>query len=327
MGAGASRGVAASVEAASAAELASALSGLSAETKTKLTAALGAAPAAVGTTPQIIKQSDEAKALMKARGWDTGYVVFGAGPSEATVRVLTAVALVKKADYKQVEISFDDTKLGDEPKMGVKSDEWKLLSAGVSKMPALAIDGVLMMGSTEIVKKLAMDTGAPAEVMELIDLSAAASDRIIDGVKHWGWSALHASTGYAMVNQEHYTAFGEGQQTAEWEKETCRVLDKFMKCLEGKLAAKPAVNGFFVGNALTLADCALINWYLTLAAITGLDVDSRYPKFAENFKKLKEINPPGASHHFEHFPGFGQYCAGANKEARERGFDINKAMP
>jgi hypothetical protein len=59
----------------------------------------------------------------------------------------------------------------------------------------------------------------------------------------------------------------------------------------------------------------------------GLDVDGRYPKFAENWKALKESAPAGAQWHYEHFPGFGDYCAGANKELREGGFDINKVMP
>ena len=37
----------------------------------------------------IVTQSAEAKKLMAERGWDKGWVVFGAGPSEATVKVLT----------------------------------------------------------------------------------------------------------------------------------------------------------------------------------------------------------------------------------------------
>ena len=56
-------------------------------------------------------------------------------------------------------------------------------------------------------------------------------------------------------------------------------------------------------------------------------MDGRYPKFAENWKALKASAPAGAQWHYEHFPGFGDYCAGANKELREGGFDINKVMP
>ena len=78
---------------------------------------------------------------------------------------------------------------------------------------------------------------------------------------------------------------------------------------------------------MTVADCVLINWYLTLGCIGALDIETRYPKFCENWKLLKAKAPAGAQWHYEHFPGFGDYCANANKDARAAGFDINKAMP
>lgn len=281
----------------------------------------------MATEPPVYEHTEEAKKLMADRGWDQGYVVFGHGPSESTVKLLTTVCLVKGTDFKHVDVSFDDTVLGEEDKMGVKSEAFKLLTAGVSKMPALAIDGVMYYESELICRKLAVDTGAPSEVIELIDLSIASSERMLNAAKHWAWSGLHKSMDYAMVNKEHYSDFGKGLKSEAWEKETGKVIETFLATLEAKLAARPSINGYFVGDALTIADCVLINWYLTFSSIMGLDVDGRYPKFAENWKALKESAPAGAQWHYEHFPGFGDYCAGANKELREGGFDINKVMP
>ena len=277
--------------------------------------------------PPVIEQSDEAKKLMAARGWDKGFVVFGAGASEATVKVLTTVCLLKGNDFKHVDVSFDDAALGEEDKLGVKTDTWKSLTAGRSNMPAIAIDGVMYMESELICRKLAKESGASTEVLEMIDLSLASSERMINAVKHWAWSGLHASMGYAIVNKDHYTSFGQGTQTEAWEKESGQVIDTFMKALETKLAAKPALNGYFVGDSMTVADCVLINWYLTLGCIGALDIESRYPKFCENWQLLKAKAPAGAQWHYEHFPGFGGYAANANKDARAAGFDINKAMP
>jgi len=228
----------------------------------------------------IIEQSDEAKKLMATRGWDKGYVVFGNGASEATVKVLTTVCLLKGTDFKHVDITFDDAALGEEDKVGVKTDTWKLLTAGRSQMPALAIDGVMHMESEMICRKLAKESGASAEVLELIELSLASSERMFDAVKHWAWSGLHASMGYAIVNKDHYTSCGQGTQTEVWEKESGKVIDTFMKALEAKLAAKPALNGYFVGDSLTVADCVLINWYLTLGCIGRWTSKRVTPSFA-----------------------------------------------
>lgn len=66
-------------------------------------------PGSEGATAVLLEQSDEAKALMVERGWDKGYVVFGAPPSEATVKVLTAVSLVEGTDFKLVEVPYNPT--------------------------------------------------------------------------------------------------------------------------------------------------------------------------------------------------------------------------
>lgn len=127
-------------------------------------------------------------------------------------------------------------------------------------MPALAIDGEVYVESELIVKKLAVESGASAEVLELIDLSATNCDRMLEATKHWGWSGLHKSMKYTMVNEAHYSEYGEGNKSAEWESETCAIVDGFMRTLEAKLSAKSELNGYFVGDSMTLADCSLINW-------------------------------------------------------------------
>mmetsp|Transcript_29196 Transcript_29196/g.78367 ORF Transcript_29196/g.78367 Transcript_29196/m.78367 type:complete len:733 (-) Transcript_29196:79-2277(-) len=285
-------------------------------------------PKVDGIAPKV-EQSDEAKALMKERGWDKGYVVFGAPPSETTVKVLSAVELLTdkpNGKFKLVEVSFDDAALGKEDKLGVKSDAWALLTGGRSSMPALAIDGEFFVESELIVKKLAIEEGADHDVIDLINLSAKHSKRMLEAATHWGWSGLHKSMGYAMVNEDHYSSYGEGNKSAEWESTTCGIIDTFLHSLEATLSAKKQLNGYFVGNSITYADCSLINWYLTFSAIANIDLESRYPKFCENYQILKSKAPKGAEGHFEYFPGFGDYVANAMGEARANGFDINKAM-
>ena len=78
---------------------------------------------------------------------------------------------------------------------------------------------------------------------------------MINAAKHWAWSGLHKSMDYAMVNKEHYSDFGKGLKSEAWEKETGKVIETFLATLEAKLAAKPSINGYFVGDALTIAVC------------------------------------------------------------------------
>ena len=110
----------------------------------------------------------------------------------------TALACVGKTEC-WVEISFDDKPLA-AASVGVRSKEWALLSGGRAQMPGLAINGTLYMDAVEIVKMLATcggDEPAPAEVMELIELSRTNNETLLEACKHWGWAGLHESMGYA----------------------------------------------------------------------------------------------------------------------------------
>lgn len=282
-----------------------------------------------------IEMSPEAKVLMKSQGWTSGFVAFGFSASESTVKLALAMT-VTGMPVKWVTLSFSDAPLsgveGVDPNfltpgsiatMGVKSDAWKLLSAGKACMPALAIDGQLYMESEEIVKMLATQSAVAPEVMELIDLSRDSNASLLEAVKHWGWSALHASQSYAMVNAEHYISFGQGVKDAAWEMGKVAMIKAFLGKCEAVLAAKPSVNGFYVGDSLTLADACLINWPLSLSGVAGLDVAAEFPKVWANWEATKAAPPKGTEPFIFGFPMFCDYVAGANKAAREGGFDIN----
>ena len=81
-----------------------------------------------------------------------------------------------------------------------------------------------------------------------------------------------------MVNKAHYQAYGAGKKDMEWERLTVQKVDAFLSRLEEKLAARGVVNGYYVGDSLTLADCALFNWPLSLSGIAGLEVAKKFPK-------------------------------------------------
>jgi len=160
--------------------------------------------------------------------------------------------------------------------------------------------------------------------LELIDLSLKHTDDVFEALKHWGWAGLHSSQDYAMVNKKNYIAYGNGKKSEEWEKEKTDSIKTLMSGLEGILASKPDVNGFFIGDSLTLADAALINWVQSLEGVSGLDVKQFYPKSYQNWELVKANPPEGSLHFIYGFPVFCGYVAAANKDAREAGFDINK---
>ena len=277
-----------------------------------------------------VELTAEARELLIKKGWDKGFVGFGFTASESTVRLAVAFNVLGKP-CTWVMLSFDDKPLrntadedpnmitpGATEMMGVKSDTWKLLSGGRSCMPALCVDGSMFTEASEIVKMLAIQQNAPPEVLELIELSRTSTPILSEVLKHFGWSALHASTGYAMCTKEHYDAFGEGKKDAAWEKAKTDQVKAFFSKLEGILADKPAINGCYVGDA------ALLNWPLSFSDVAGLNVSAEYPKLWENWTKLKESRPKGSERFILGFPTLCEYASAANKAAREGGFDINK---
>lgn len=279
----------------------------------------------------------EAKAAMVKHGWNDGYVAFAFTASETSVKVATALPQVQDT-VKWVTVSFDDTLLMDIPedfdqnmmtpgstqKIGVKSKLFSLITGGIATMPALSIDGQMYVGSEEIVKMLARKSSAPKEVMDLIDLSLCNNDNLLIACKHFGWADMHKAQNYGMVNKDNYVAYGNGNKDEKWEKDITDVVKKFMGKLEAVLAAKPEINGFFVGNTQTLADSALLNWVQSLEGVAGLDVKQHYPKCYANWELVKSKPPEGSLPFIYGFPVFCGYVTDANKDARANGFDINK---
>jgi len=284
-----------------------------------------------------VNMSPEAKAAMVANGWDKGYVAFGFTASEATVKVATALPQVQE-NVKWVTVSFDDTTVMDIPKdfdqnmmtpgstqiLGVKSELYSLITDGVACMPALAIDGQMYNGSEQIVKMLAIVNKSSKEVMDLVELSLNNNDKLLQACKHFGWCGMHKYQNYAMVNKDHYVNYGNGVKDETWEKNVADVIKAFFGKLEAVLAAKPKINGFFVGDSQTLADASLINWVQSFEGVCGLDVKKHYPLCYANWELVKATPPSGSLPFIYGFPVFCGYVTDANKDARLAGFDINK---
>lgn len=284
-----------------------------------------------------IELSAEAKAALAEHGWNKGAVAFGFDASEATAKLAVGLPIAG-IDAKWVTISFDDSKLEDIPedfdpnfitpgstqKMGVKSELYHTITGGAASMPALAIDGDMYLGSDAILKKLALESNAPKTVTDLIDHSISHSDIVFEGLKHWGWCAMHAYQNYAMVNKDHYISYGAGNKDEAWEKNVTDTIKSLMNKLEDTLAKKKEINGFYVGDSLTLADASVMNWVQSLEGVTGLDIKKHYPKCYANWEKFKEISPAGSQHFIYGFPVFCGYVAQANEQLRKEGFDINK---
>jgi len=237
--------------------------------------------------------------------------------------------------FSWVMINFNDEALGENEQqgggkalsMGVKSSDWAAISPGHSSVPAISIDGKFYVESEEIVKMLAYrcpeaNTQVQLDVLRLIELSSSHNERLLQALKHWGWCALHKSTSYSMVNEENYVSLGQGNKDSAWERETVGIVNAFFSYLEATLAARPSITGHYVSDHWTLADCVLINWPNSFSSIVALEVAKRYPKVWANFEKVKELAPKGSEMHLGHFAGIGDFCANANKDARDAGFSI-----
>jgi len=278
------------------------------------------------------------KSALTKHGWDKGYVCFALTASECSVKVAVALNLLN-IDTKWITTSFDDKDLedvtegtdpntitpGSEQILGVKSDLYKLITGGVSMMPALAIDGTVYVESEAIVMMLAENADAPDAVTDLIQLSMNYNSVMLSACKHWGWSAMHAYNNYAMVDKKNYVQYGSGNKSEEWEKETTDTIKEFFTKLEDVLKAKPeGVNGFYVGDELTLADASLLNWVLSMEGVAGLNVKEHYPNVYKNWEIIKAAPPAGSEPFVYGFPTFCDYVTQANDHARKDGsFNIN----
>jgi len=289
--------------------------------------------------PTIVPTA-EVNATLAKYGWDKGNVAFGNPVSEASVRLATSLALAgdkakaagKEFKHSWIMLDFDNKALEKDPEkgyhMGVASDDWNTISGGVATMPGLFVDGSLTIPSGDAVKLLAekfpeTDAKEQEEVLALIQHQIDFDASVGEVLKHFAWSQLHKGTGYSMVNKEHYSSYGYGVKDDAWAKGAVAKVAKFCQGLEDKLAARKEITGHFVGDHLTFADCVFVHLKLSLNGVAGLDIASKYPKLWAHVLKVKDLGIAGSEAHIAHFPQFCEYAAGANKDLREKGFDIN----
>lgn len=246
----------------------------------------------------------EAVKILKDHGWDKGFVYFGS-PAGNPVKVETAIHLLMKQPNFKHQVTWVNVKVFDatplqtkngETIMGSASDEWVALSNGKGYLPGVAIDGVMYMDGWNILKLLtllfpstSLSDSEWAEVVEWVDLDAKYNEYLMETLVTFSkFPPVPSKSGLLSNN-------GYGKHDLTWEKERVRITDEYFKMLNAALGRKPGgINGYIVGDTLTIADCAHISycWILYLGA--RLDVPRRYPKVYENMLKLKEKCPTGA---------------------------------
>lgn len=266
------------------------------------------------------KYSPEKNKVITLNGWDKGLVMFGFLSSETTVKVHTALRLVMALDndfpYTQlthVNLTFDGkalaTSRNGQVSMGVRSEEWLILSEQKGYMPAIMMDGVMHQESGEIVKLLAekypdqsLSESERVEVLKWVGFNLEHCEKLLETEKHFGTSAL-------SPNEKNYVHLGVGKQDLAWEKEHVRHADEFLKSLDDHFSSKEN-KAYFVGDKLTYADCALINWPYSFQHLAALRVKTRYPNLWAHHVELRATHPEGAQEHYRLMPILGTIIAG-----------------
>lgn len=277
--------------------------------------------------------SKDAKAILADNGWDKGLVVFGAAVSESTVKVVTAVHLLKKQDnfpYKEikfVDTPFDESDLktasDGKQSVGVSNKLYINLTEGKGFMPAVAIDGRFMVNAYDIVQYFwnkypdtSLNTLESQQISDLLQLNTKYSESNFEALKHWGWCAMNGS-------KPNYQHLGYGKKDLAWEKAAVKKVDEFFCAFEDFLKKRKVagleVNGFLVGNKISLADCALLNWAGSFSLVLGMNIQGRYPLVQQNWEQLKAKAPEGSSDHYGTFPIFCMIVGVLNSRNRGTG--------
>jgi glutathione S-transferase len=189
--------------------------------------------------------------------------------------------------------------------MGVSSKEWLAMSDGKGYMPAILMDGEMYMESAEIVKSFAeqypdttLSDDERAEVMKWIDFNLEKQEMLVEAEKHWDTAAL-------SPDKPNYVTFGPGRRDAAWEKGRIKFVDDFFKTLDKHFEGNKEndnIMTYYVGDKMTLADCAMINWPLTFSRMARLNVKGRYPNLWAHHEAFRDSKPDGADEHWSTIP-------------------------
>lgn len=77
-----------------------------------------------------------------------------------------------------------------------------------------------------------------------------------------------------------------------------------------------------MGDKLTMADCAMINWPWSFHLIVQLKIETRYPNVWKHFEALKAKAIDCSDQHYNVFPYFATVVNDLGKDARTDGFHI-----
>ena len=274
--------------------------------------------------------------ILRKNGWLDGFAWFGNQTSEHSVKLSAAVSLLTKQETfpfkhaEHVDMKFDEGGIVNRSKkktfVGVWSSDWTILTYGACTMPAICVNGVVHMDAGRILKAFAEAYPDPrlsetdvANVTNWVVFNMEHGPRVMEAAKHWGWSIKHGG-------RTHYKRYGKDKRDLTWEQAAVRHVHGFMSTLDAHFEAKGEnEKAFYVGDKMTLADCAMLNWPWTLACVTGLDVKRRYPYLWAHALALKELKPEGTASFYKHFPAMGKAVGRAALLQRglcSRGFHI-----
>lgn len=291
-------------------------------------------------------RTEEASDILKRRGWDKGFVVFGAAMSESTVKILSAAKLLtSRADdfgfpYKEftfVAMDFNDKDTwtpDGKGTLGVWSPAWRAISSN-GPMPGYALDGSFYMDTKLMLsflfatyKDQTLSSAEQMEVGDWIALNEKWQDSVMQAALHWGWSGFHGRVKDIPQDrfEKAYAMYGKGKKDREWEKQKIKDVNTFLGTIESRI--QEPITGYLVAGKTTLADCVMANWYHTLYDIANLQIEKRYPKVAKHYKKQDALKlPEGAVDHQSMFSMFGKFIHVVNTCGGDRGccgvHDIN----
>lgn len=292
--------------------------------------------------PMCEPTTPEMKAILQKLGLDKGCVVIGAGVSEKTVKVSTAVLMLTKQSsgfpYTESQVQLVELGFGEKTppvieggkcvKMGSLCQEFMTLTWNRCYMPAMVLDGTVYMEAGKIVEHFSklypdksLSDAERKEVTKWVDFNNENDGYLMDAAIHWGWYGFKRAIGHPFGK-----VYGPGTRSDEWEMNTFLKVHDFLSQCEHHFQNKKkggGLNGYYVGNKMTFADCIMINWAQTFGDITGMDVQKHYPVYYENQQILIRLDPPGLKVHVEGFSFYGKvartFCLPQNIQLRMAG--------
>ena len=255
--------------------------------------------------------------VIRRAGLSKGLVWFGSQTSsEHSVKIAAALGLVSRQpnfrfdEVKHVNVTFDEAPLIKRPdervSLGVWSSDYSIITDGAAMMPAICVDGAMQTDSDLILRWIGetypderLSQDERAHVSQWIQFNLVHGESVSLAAKHWGWCAT------SRGRRPHYKGYGAGARDLAWEQALIADVHQLLQTIDAHFAAK-ADKAFYVGDRMTLADCAMLSWPWSLACVAGLAIKRRYPNVWAHAEALRARAPAGTHAFYQAFPRIGR---------------------